>query len=438
MGFRQGDGDEKLLTCIACSKPMSIDAEFCSECGAKRSVATGYEVNASVETSILSQEIKEIKKAKVAREPRVRNFIRIRSTSFGALLLKYTNIVKATGLVIFFAAGFVITQTVIFSSQSTDSFAKDYISMVASRDISQITQNSKYFPNPKNLPVLPTKYQQWSEAEQLTWRTNSSWNGWLGTAKIEFIPTSLLSAGKKSLLLEAKAKYIKKWWIFREIEWEASKSIASVKLNAKFEENQTLHLNGIMAGNSTFPALKEPEYAVLPGPFKLVSSGIGFTKERVFETFSNTNGTVTSYFGDLEYGLSIAQTRSAQNQVEANLNSCLKSKCSRLPKLSVIDFDFSNWPSSYLYVDYFNTAWAESSSCDVATYEVKSFNNAYLSMKCSVYAAAGIKWILYRIFFTTYYDTGRSNKTIDLTLSADLTPISNSSGVNVNNIRISG
>ena len=43
MGFRNGSGNEKLLNCVACNEPMALDAEFCSECGVRRAIATGYE-----------------------------------------------------------------------------------------------------------------------------------------------------------------------------------------------------------------------------------------------------------------------------------------------------------------------------------------------------------------------------------------------------------
>ena len=57
MGFRRGEGNEKLLICVACDNPMALDAEYCSECGAKRSVATGYE---KIENTILPNEVEQI------------------------------------------------------------------------------------------------------------------------------------------------------------------------------------------------------------------------------------------------------------------------------------------------------------------------------------------------------------------------------------------
>ena len=460
MGFRNGSGSEKLLNCVACHEPMALDAEFCSECGVRRAVATGYEsvgsesetkqgslsdgVIGSLNQGIQSfgdsmQESQKKLKSGVRKISQVRFFFGERVSRFSNFLhLKKKFVFAATaGMIV--AGSYILTQTLIFSTQNADSFSEKYIELVASRDVSQFQKDSIYFPNPENLPVLPVKFQTWDEVEQVTWKTDSEWNGWLGKGTVTFAPVVNQDVDyENSVNIEITAQFKSKWLIFREIDWVASLPVASIEMNSKIEKNLDIKFNGLSAGTSNSPTLSQKKYALLPGPVSIALNGSGFTKERVFSTFASSSNQIKPEFESISYGLSPAQQSSARSRVVSELNNCLKRGCGRLPSLTRSDFEFSNWPSSYLYVDYFNTAWSDSATCEAADYTVSSYQTARISMKCSASASASIKWILYRLFFTTYYDTGFDYDSFDLYVTADLSPLTNSASVRVSSVSISG
>jgi hypothetical protein len=460
MGFRNGSGSEKLLNCVACHEPMALDAEFCSECGVRRAVATGYEsvgsesetkqgslsegVIGSLNQGIQSfgdsmQESQKKLKSGVRKVSQVRFFFGERVSRFSNFLhLKKKFVFAATaGMIV--AGSYILTQTLIFSTQNADTFSEKYIELVASRDISQIQKDSIYFPNPENLPVLPVKFQTWDEVEQVTWKTDSEWNGWLGKGTVTFAPILDQDVDyENSVTIEIAAQFKSKWLIFREIDWVAALPVASIAMDSKIERNLDIRFNGLSAGTSNSPTLSQKKYALLPGPVSIALNGSGFTKERVFSTFATSSNQIKPEFEEISYGLSPAQQNSARSRVVSELNNCLKRECGRLPSLTRSDFEFSNWPSSYLYVDYFNTAWSDSATCEAADYTVSSYQTARISMKCSASASASIKWILYRLWFTTYYDTGFDYDSFDLYVTADLSPLTNNTSVRVSSVSISG
>lgn len=458
MGFRNGSGSEKLLNCFACHEPMAIDAEFCSECGVRRAVATGYEsadqpfegitdsfkkVGLLSATSGLKNLTKTIgdNQKKVAsnlrKVSRIRFFLGEKLTKFNNVLIQRRKLIFIASGAMFVFSTYVLTQTLIFSTQKTDSFAEKYINLVSSRDSSEVKMKSIYFPNPENLPIIPAKFQSWNEIEQITWKTDSTWNGWFGDAVVRFSPILGQKVDyEKAIEVNLSANFKSKWLIFREIDWVASLPMASIEIGPSIEKDQSISFNGTSAGNSNSPILSKKKYAIFPGPISIVLNGNGFTKERTFNAFVSSAGLVKTEFEKIDYGLSSAQQSAARSKVISELNSCLARECGRLPNLSQSDFSFSNWPDSYLYVDYFRTSWGSSASCETADYIVSTYQTARISMKCSVSASASIKWILYRLFFTTYYDTGFDYKTVELYVTADLSPVKNSTSVRVSGVNI--
>jgi len=460
MGFQNGSGSEKLLSCVACNEPMALDAEFCSECGVRRAVATGYEsvgsesetkqgslaggVIGSLNHGIQSlgdsmQENQEKLKSRVQKVSQIRFFFGERISRFSNFLHSKKKIVYAATAGMIVAGSYILAQTLIFSTQNADFFSEKYIELVASRDISQVQKDSIYFPNPENLPVLPVKFQIWDEVEQVTWKTDSEWNGWLGKGTVTFAPVLDQKVDyENSVSIEIAAQFKPKWLIFREIDWVASLPVASIEMDTKVEKNLDITFNGLSAGTSNSPTLSKKKYALLPGPVSITLNGSGFTKQREFSTFATSSNQIRPEFESISYGLSPAQQSSARSRVVSELNNCLKRECGRLPILTRSDFEFSNWPDSYLYVDYFNTEWADSATCEAADYSVTSFQSARISMKCSASASASIKWILYRLWFTTYYNTGFDYESFDLYVTADLSPLTNSTSVRVSSVSISG
>jgi hypothetical protein len=438
---------------------MALDAEFCSDCGVRRAVATGYESETNQISNAgarLKDEVnqnlakgfagiggsfskgQEGLSAGFRKASGLRFYLSNKFSNFGKFLVAKKKIVYVATGGMFVIASYVLIQTIIFSSQNTDLYSEKYINLVSARDTSEVSANSIYFPNPENLPVLPAKFQKWDEIEQVTWKANSNWNGWLGKATITFAPfvdQKILS--DQTVELQLAAKFKTKWFIFREIDWVASNPVASIDIESKIEKDQSITFNGVSAGNSNTPVLSKQRYAILPGPISIVLNGTGFTQQREFSDFASSAGLITSEFEPIGFGLSPAQQVSASNRVTTDFENCLNRECGRLPDLYQSDFVFDNWPDDYLYVDYFNAGWEDTYTCDAPEFTVSSYESAQLSMKCSVSASASIKWILYRVWFTTYYDTGFDYREFDIYLTADLSPITGSSAVRVSGIDFS-
>jgi hypothetical protein len=91
-----------------------------------------------------------------------------------------------------------------------------------------------------------------------------------------------------------------------------------------------------------------------------------------------------------------------------------------------------------LYTDYFYVDWSDEPSCSVANYSASSADKGNITLSCTAYAYGSIKWILYRIWLTTYYDTGFDSATVPLTVSAKVSRTSNPYKVELSNIQISG
>jgi hypothetical protein len=89
-----------------------------------------------------------------------------------------------------------------------------------------------------------------------------------------------------------------------------------------------------------------------------------------------------------------------------------------------------------LYTDYFIYSWGSTAQCEPAQYLIDSADSASLTMKCTATASASVKWMLYKILFTTYYDLGYDYNTFNLTISADIQPLSNTGSVKVSNVQI--
>lgn len=208
------------------------------------------------------------------------------------------------------------------------------------------------------MPILPAQFQEWQEVGQISWKTQSQWNGWLGEATINFVPEINGELNYlKQISLKLQANYKTKALVFREIDWTVSTSVATIKPDNKLESDQKIYLNNVEAGESGSELLNSAEYALLPGPYVFMATGKGFTKQRVNTFFVNSTGEYISEFEPLSFELSSTQKNSAESQVEKALSNCLKKKCSDLPRLSQWDFDFSNQPTTYLYTDYFVYSW---------------------------------------------------------------------------------
>lgn len=440
MGFRHGDGNEKLLICANCNMPMEVDAQFCVECGVRRTQAIGVKAALvpPVTPEINPPELVEPIKIKKSRDPKIRIALLGFSEKITSGLRKRAKIVYSIASIIVVIGVYGIIQSFIFSSSSPEEFAKEYIEAVIDREESKVTSDSDYFPNPKKLPLLPKKYQKWDEVDGLSWKTNSEWNGWLGDGFVKFVPMDGNQIQKESgFTLRIKAKYTQKFGIFRSAKWVSANPMSDIEFAFKNEDNIGIKINQVPAGSSRSPELSKKRYVAFPGPLKTELTGAGFTKERENSILIDSEGSYLIDFPNIEYALNTSHVSSARIQLESALTSCLKRECSDLPRLSQFDFSFFNQPDDYLYTDYFYTDWGTSPDCSVSSFRATSADEGYVSLDCTAYASGSIKWILYRIFLTTYYDTGYDSTSVSLRISANVSRTSNPYSVKLSNIQIS-
>ena len=440
MGFRHGDGNEKLLICANCNMPMEVDAQFCVECGVKRTQAIGVKppIAPTVIPEVGPPDLVEPIKLKKSRDPKIRIAILGFSGKLSSGLRKRAKVVYSITSAIVAIGVYGIIQTFIFSSSSPEVFAKEYIEAVIDREESKVTLDSEFFPNPEKLPLLPQKYQKWDEVDGLSWKTNSEWNGWLGDGFVKFVPIDGNQIKEEfEFTLRIKAKYTSKFGIFRSAKWVSANSMSDVEFAFKNEENIGIQINQVPAGSSKSPELSKKRYVSFPGPLKTKLTGAGFTKDRENSILIGADGSNSINFPDIEYALNTSHVSSARTQLESSLISCLKRECSDLPRLSQFDFSFFNQPDDYLYTDYFYTDWGTSPDCSVSSFRATSADEGYVSLDCTAYASGSIKWILYRILFTTYYDTGYDSTSVSLKVSANVSRTSNPYSVKLSNIQIS-
>lgn len=449
MGFQHGDGSEKLLVCSVCKAELELDANFCSDCGAQRTsmlaasptatvqpnTPVGTPTNVIVETPEIENPIPKPPKPK--RQPRLRPAIYNFANKFGTGIRNKAKIIYIVSSVLIVFGSYFIIQTLIFMSSAPKDLTERYVNAVSARDVSEVSSDSTIFPNPDKLPVLPKEFQAWVETEGLTWKTSAEWNGWFGKGSILLTPMEGDRLKEKlAFPVDIKAKYKMKYGIFRDIDWVVANPIASIKMDFGRGKDIGISINDVPAGSVENPAIKSQTYAVLPGVMNVVLQGSGFTKERKVELLTGSSGYQELNLPNVEYDLSGSRLFDATSQMEKALSACLKRDCNSLPYLSEYDFDFSNQPTTYLYKDYFVINWDNNPSCSVANSGATSPDDGYVSLSCSVGASASVKWMLYRIWLTTYYDLGYDYKTFNLTVSANIERTSSPYKVKVKNISI--
>lgn len=455
MAFREGKGDEALLTCKNCQSNFEIDAQFCTECGVTRLVALGVENSDQIESTDSIGSYSESNSFSMPQFslPRIsikesKLFISITGipykigTQYSKLNIlvneKRKKFLIITGITATMAL-YIVIQSIIFSTQKPDQFTQRYINAVSNRDVSEISKDSELFPNPENLEILPSTFLKWKEVSEITWNTTASWNGWLGKGNLHLsASTNGLEAdsifGDPNFNVKLKAKFYPVFGIFRGVTWVAADSVPVVENSKVLDANQSITLNRENAGTSSSPTLNSKRYATLPGPFEMILDGEGFTKARTYTEFV-TNGSVTKpTFDQIDYEMSSYQSSDAKTKLESQLKSCLKRECSSLPYLGTNSFTFSDEPSSYMYINYFNTSWSDYANC--TEFEVSSINasSANVNMNCTATAYAYIRWYLYRLIFTWYYTDGSASDSFNLKVSATAKP--SGSGVILSNFRI--
>lgn len=293
MTFEEGTGDEFLLTCFVCKNPFGLVAQFCGYCQATRQQALGVErakvnqqiipVQESKPTLIEQPQFKPTPgtftpqqpkgvKTNVTNKPRPQTVrqksvlienAQLRSKNFGSWQKKNSKGFVSLGVIAFFFSLYFSIQSIIFLANSPLSLAEERIYLGASR-------NTAYFDNSTDnagIRFFPSKFSSWPDATAGKWTSSGSWNGWRGTASVDFLAAGSNVSGIP-ITGKFKAEYSSTIGIFRNIKW-VPEAPAVITVNYPSGVNLSVYINGLAAGTTLQPAVRAGTYQIYPGSLTL-------------------------------------------------------------------------------------------------------------------------------------------------------------------------
>ena len=300
MTIEEGTGDEFLLTCFVCKNPFGLVAQFCGYCQATRQQALGVErarpnqqiVNVvPAQPKVEPQPKFDLQSKPVAPPPPIDKTIfvppgsqtkpppkrqktvkktgvfqenlQLRSKNIDSWQKKNSKLVTSLGLISFVISAYFSTQSIIFSSSSPENAAQAHLQLGVPRD-------SKYFegfPENSGIRFFPSRYSAWDDSSAGNWVTASSWNGWKGSATVNF---SAGGSGYSGIPVIAKyiAEHESFLGIFRKAEWK-SEPPATMVLEYPRNQQLSIYINGLAAGTVSRPAVSEGSYQMYPGEFSI-------------------------------------------------------------------------------------------------------------------------------------------------------------------------
>jgi hypothetical protein len=201
---------------------------------------------------------KTVKKTGVFQEN-----LQLRSKNIDAWQKRNSKLVTTLGLISFVISAYFSTQSIIFSSSSPENVAQKHLQLGVTRD-------SKYFegfPDNSGIRFFPSRYSAWDDSSAGNWVTASSWNGWKGSATVNF---SAGGSGYSGIPVTAKytAEYESFLGIFRKAEWK-SEPPATIELEYPRNQQLSIYINGLAAGTVSRPAVSEGSYQMYPGEFSI-------------------------------------------------------------------------------------------------------------------------------------------------------------------------
>ena len=309
MSFEDGNEDELLLTCIVCKSPFGMVSQYCGECGANRLQALGVERARPSQRVSLAKPTEPIvpqpydrdsvgigkteSPPTKARKPsrlsvmRANNSMRIEHLAF--TLQYHGKKVIAVGLFIFLLFSYVTFQSFIYLGSAPDNEVNQYITAVSERDSQYFTNSSAFTPNLKKIPLMPSKYNTWKEAQAASWINSYSWNGWLHKGVAHVQP----GIDQPTIDLPLIPKEKRRWLVFRDSQWQIKGPISTVHIAYPKNSSLPIFINGIYAGTVGNPDLAPGTYYALPGPLQINFAGNGQTTAYDVDIFIYGNGEYT-------------------------------------------------------------------------------------------------------------------------------------------------
>jgi hypothetical protein len=306
VGFQEGGEDESLLNCIVCSSPFGMTARFCGECGANRSQALG------IERAKPSQKIRPVEPlvhatpSQVSSEPELPSIaysatpqrkkpsrwrlfridFGMRVENFWFTLQYHSKKLAISGVVIFLASSYILTQNLVYLGSSPIDISNAYISAVGARDQSYFTSDHSLTPDLAKIPLLPLQFNQWTQAQTASWIEKYSWNGWFDSGTTTAQP----GAGQPYLHIPLRAHARGAIGPFSKEEWALKGPMATVSITYPKNSSLPIYINGIYAGTVGHPQLAAGTYYVLPGPFSIVFARNGQSTNDDVKLFINVTG----------------------------------------------------------------------------------------------------------------------------------------------------
>jgi hypothetical protein len=307
MTFEEGSGDEFLLTCFVCKNPFGLVAQFCGYCQATRQQALGVERAKPNQQILLVQESQQNfappiqqppvqqqrqpqsqpgvftpqqpkfsppqqpkfsppqqpkpRPQKVQQPSVFRENAQLRSKNFGVWQKKNSKKLVLLGTVAFLLSTYFTTQSIIFLTNSPNNVAEDRLYLGASRSTSYFDN----FPENSGFRFFPAKFSTWPDSDSQKWTSSSSWNGWKGSATVNFLAAGSDVSGIP-ITGEFKAKYSSTLGIFRKVTWVA-KAPAILNIDYPNVSGVSIYINGIAAGTTSRPSVSPGQYQMYPGSF---------------------------------------------------------------------------------------------------------------------------------------------------------------------------
>lgn len=313
MTFEEGTGDEFLLTCFVCKNPFGLVAQFCGYCQATRQQALGVERAKPNQQVLLVQEarpavttpppVQQQPQRQMRQEPGIftpqqpqsrpqsnpqsrpqqpqfappdkarprpqkvqqksvfKENAQLRTKSFGMWQKKNSKKLVLLGTVAFLISSYFTVQSIIFLTNSPNNVAEDRLYLGANRSTSYFDD----FPENSGIRFFPAKFSTWPDSDSQKWTSSSSWNGWKGSATVNFLAAGSDVSGIP-ITGEFKAKYSSTLGIFRKATWVAQ-APATLTIDYPNDSGVSIYINGIAAGTTSRPAVSPGQYQMYPGTF---------------------------------------------------------------------------------------------------------------------------------------------------------------------------
>ena len=273
MGFRQGDGNEALLTCQICGASLPLTALFCGGCGSNRNTAiTGFRTDSLQTTTRGTSSIERVgdglSNTADSVNKSLKRFGGVLATVWKRLLALMAGSLKIAiviTILIGLAFGYKQVQASIYENSISAVSYSDYLEYVATRDVSALVDRPDLFPNPNNVEMMPGYFQVWDGVENLKWNIEEEWDFGSGFGEVTIRPSG--SNRNFSITLQFEGEKKSSMGIFRTLDWKVTTPVSTITLDTSGAPITFLEINGKRVQSPFSLALFQKPLGVLPGKF---------------------------------------------------------------------------------------------------------------------------------------------------------------------------